>query len=125
MKLRSVLLLSAALLVAGSLAMPSLAVASDPAPAEPVALPEADAALSTPVDAEAECAGEDLDLFASAPTEQAAGPCGQCSQQNCRGGQIGQGCGFSGGRWYTCQYPFAETCSTGGPKCYCWTGMLP
>lgn len=121
MRLRSVLPAFAALLLAGSLAS-----ASAPAPTEAPAAPAGeDEALMTPVDEGAQCPAEDLDFLAPEPGAMAAGPCGQCSSPNCRGGSIGQRCGFSGGRWYTCQFPYAEFCAEGGPRCYCWTGPLP
>lgn len=121
MRLTHLLLTSAALLLTGSLAS-----ASAPATTETPAAPAGEeAALMTPVDPAAQCPADDLDFLAADPDAMAAGPCGQCSSPNCRGGSIGQRCGFSGGRWYTCQFPFAEFCSEGGPKCYCWTGPLP
>jgi hypothetical protein len=82
-------------------------------------------AFMTPADGEAGCPTEDLPFLIPAPTDRAFGPCGSCSQTNCRGGQIGQKCGIIGGRQYTCQYPYAESCTDGKPKCYCWTGNLP
>jgi hypothetical protein len=121
MKLRSALLACAFLLLIGSLAS-----ASSPASANaPASTPEVDVAFMTPADGEAGCAKEELAFLNPAPSERATGFCGTCSSTNCRGGSIGQRCGFSGGRWYTCQYPYAEFCTDGTRKCYCWTGPLP
>lgn len=121
MKLRSVLLAFAA-----SLLTVSLASASTTAPAEVPAAPAGDeAALLFSAEEEAECPNEELAFLDPAPDQRANGPCGTCSSQNCRNGQVGQGCGFSGGRWYTCQIPYSEYCTDGKPKCYCWTGQLP
>ena len=121
MKLRPALLAFAVLLLTGSLASSSPASADAPA-----ALAEGDAAFMTPVDEEPDCATDELAFLNNpAPSERAPGPCGACSSQNCRGGQVGQRCMTSGGSIYTCQIPYFQFCSTGGPKCYCWTGPLP
>jgi hypothetical protein len=115
MKFRPVLLACAFLLLTGGLASASLT-------ASPV---EGDASFMALADGVSDCPTEELAFLNPAPSERAPGICGSCSSVNCRGGQIGQRCGFSGGRWYTCQYPYAESCTDGTPKCYCWTGPLP
>jgi hypothetical protein len=115
MKLRSALLALAFLLLTGVVANASSTASSV----------EGDAAFMTSVDGGSDCATEELAFLNPAPSERAEGFCGTCSSVNCRGGRIGQRCGFSGGRWYTCQYPYAESCTDGTPKCYCWTGPLP
>jgi hypothetical protein len=119
MKKRSALLAFAVLLLTGSLAS-----ASSTASAEAPASPADGAALLTPADGTSNCPTDELAFLNPAPTEQATGFCGSCSGV-CAGAQIGELCGFSGGRWYSCEYPYAQYCTDGTPKCYCWSGPLP
>ena len=121
MKQRPAVMAFAFLLLTGSLASAS-STASASAPASPAG---DDVAFMTPADGSSGCAKSELPFLTPEPIEQALGPCGTCSSPNCRGGQIGQGCGFSGGQWYTCQFPYSQHCTDGKPKCYCWTGDLP
>lgn len=116
MKLRPALVALALLLLTGSLAS-----ASSTAPAEAPASPaDEGVALMTPADGTSDCLPDELAFLNAAPIKQATGTCGSCSGV-CAGGEIGQRCGAG----KACEYPYAQWCSDGQPKCYCWGGALP
>lgn len=121
MKMKLVTSAFAALCLTASLA--AAAPSAAPAPAAGPATPAlADGVLFSPLDGQAGCTDEPD--FLRTPDEQGFGICGSCSGV-CAGGSVNQLCGFSGGRWYACEIPFAEACTDGKPRCYCWTGPLP
>ncbi|HYO13743.1 MAG TPA: hypothetical protein VE685_11165 [Thermoanaerobaculia bacterium] len=119
MKLRTALLVFAFLLLTGSLVSASSTASAD----APASSADGSVVLMTPADGVSGCPTDELAFLNPAPTEQSTGFCGSCGA--CAGGRIGQLCGFSGGRYFSCEYPYAEFCSDGKPKCYCWSGPLP
>ena len=114
--LRPALVALALLLLTGSLASASSTAPAD-APASPA---DGEVALMTSADGTSGCPTDELAFLNPAPTEKATGICGSCSGV-CAGGQVNQICGAG----KACEIPYAQSCSDGKPKCYCWGGPLP
>lgn len=124
MKLRSTLLACACLLLLGSLASAGT-TAQDDTLADFV---NGDEVIMTPAETSPGCPAAELPFMAPAPSERLGGPCGPCSVSLCQGKRVDQICAFSGGKYYTCEVPYGETCGGGGTitfNCSCWYGPLP
>src|SRR5579872_7081419 len=116
MKLRSALLVLAALLLLSSLvSATALSTPADPAGANLSAI------FAAP--ASAEVGSAQLPSFAPSPTEKSLlSTCGSCSETVCVGKTVGTICRIQGGATYTCQHAYVICAAK---DCECWTGPLP
>jgi hypothetical protein len=123
MKVRSGLLMFAALLMLGVLAL---------TPAAFAAQPNATSAVESPAQPEAGCATatQTIDFLKLTPSSPVAmfATCGACSLNGCAGAKIGQICHYGrfGSQTGSCQNVYGNECSgTFTPACQCWSGPLP
>ncbi|HEY2296003.1 MAG TPA: hypothetical protein VGM86_35340 [Thermoanaerobaculia bacterium] len=115
MKLRSMVLVLALLLIASlaSAAQTQTATPADPAAANLAAI------FAAPAPPDGGTAK--LPSFEPTPSEKAL-TCGSCSDAPCVGAQVGTVCKFQNGQTYTCQHAYV-ICTF--RDCECWTGPLP
>jgi hypothetical protein len=122
MKVRSGLLMLAALLMLGVLALTPAAFAAQPN-ATPVAESPAQPAAGCPT------ATQTIDFSKLIPSPVfMAATCGACSLNSCAGAFIGQVCHYGrfGSQTGTCQDVYGNDCpGTQTPACQCWSGPLP